>query len=58
MIFDLYSKIIKALDNDNYACSVFLDFTKASDTLNYEILIEKLDNYGVGECWINDLFQI
>ena len=46
-ILDLYSKIIKALDNGNYACSVLLDFIKAFDTVNHEILIKKLENYDV-----------
>ena len=31
-IFDLYSKIIKALDNADYACNIFLDFAKSFDT--------------------------
>ena len=46
-VFDLYSKIIKALGNSDYAYSVFLDFAEAFDTVNYEILIKKLENHGI-----------
>ena len=46
-ILDLNTRIAKALDNGDYAASVFLDFAKAFDTINHEILIDKLENYGV-----------
>ena len=46
-VLDLNTRIIKALDNGNYAASVFLDFDKAFDTVNHEILIDKLENYGI-----------
>ena len=48
-IFDLYPKIIKALDNGDYACSVFSDFGKDFDTVYHEILVKKIENYGVRE---------
>ena len=48
-IFDLYPKIIKAVDNGDYACSVFSDFGKDFDTVYHEILVKKIENYGVRE---------
>lgn len=47
--FDLYPKIIKALDNGDYACSVFSDFGKDFDTVYHEILAKRIENYGVRE---------
>ena len=34
------------LDHDNFACGVFLDFQKAFDSININI-IEKMVNYGI-----------
>ena len=48
-IFDLYPKIIKALDNGDYACSVLSDFGKDFYTIYHEILVKKIENYGVRE---------
>ena len=36
-----------ALDKGDYACSVFLDFAKAFDMVNHDILLKKLQNYGI-----------
>ena len=37
----------KAIDNNLYTCSVFLDFSKAFDTVSHKILLGKLDAYGI-----------
>ena len=39
--------IRKALDENKFACGVFVDFQKAFDTVNHDILIKKLDHYGI-----------
>ena len=46
-VLDLYAKLINALGKGEYACSVFLDFAKAFDTVNHMILLKKLENYGI-----------
>ena len=40
-------KIRNAIDNNQYACGVFLDFQKAFDTVNHRILPSKLEYYGI-----------
>ena len=40
-------KIKKSLDNNEYSCGVFLDFQKAFDTVNHELLLKKLHHYGI-----------
>ena len=37
--------IRNALDNDQIVCGVFLDLQKALDTVDYNILIKKLEYY-------------
>ena len=39
---DVTEKIRDALDRKLYACGLFIDLQKASDTFNHEILIDKL----------------
>ena len=46
-LINITEKIRKALDNSNFSCGIFLDLQKAFDTVNHEILIWKLEYYGV-----------
>ena len=43
----LMDKIIKALEKGHYVIGVFLDFSKAFDTVNHNILLKKLNHYGI-----------
>ena len=40
-------EIRKSLDNKEFVCGVFLDFQKAFDTVNHEILLAKLNHYRI-----------
>ena len=40
-------QISKALENGEYIVGVFLDFSKAFDTVNHDILFKKLEMYGI-----------
>ena len=40
-------KIQKAIERNQYSCGIFLDLSKAFDTVNHTILIKKLEYYGI-----------
>ena len=46
-LISITEKIREALDNNNFACGVFVDLQKAFDTVNHNILLSKLDHYGI-----------
>ena len=44
---ELVNKISEAIDNNDYTIGVFLDLSKAFDTVNQDILLHKLEHYGI-----------
>ena len=46
-ILNLLEIIQKALDGGQIACGIFIDLEKAFDTVSHDILLEKLDLYGI-----------
>jgi retron-type reverse transcriptase len=46
-IIELVDKITKAIDQRKYTIRIFLDLSKAFDTINHKILIKKLEYYGI-----------
>ena len=44
---ELIDEITKALDEEKFAVSIFLDLSKAFEMVNYSILLSKLDSYGI-----------
>ena len=47
VVTDVQSQISKNLDNKQHTCVILLDFRKAFDTVNHQILVRKLEKYGI-----------
>jgi hypothetical protein len=52
-IFDLTNNIMKALNDSKQIGGIFCDLTKVFDSVNHEILLTKLDFFGVREHFSN-----
>ena len=46
-LISITETIKKTLDNKKYGCGVFIDLKKAFDTVNHDILLHKLEHYGI-----------
>ena len=46
-ILSIVDRIQKAVDEHDFSCGIFLDLSKAFDTVDHKILISKLEHYGV-----------
>ena len=51
-LIDITENIRYALDNKKVACGIFVDLQKAFDTVNHNILLDKLYHYGIRELLI------
>ena len=46
-VMQLISKILDAFNENKYTLSIFIDLSKAFDTEDHDILLKKLDMYGI-----------
>ena len=46
-LLEITEKIKETIDNKKYGCGIFIDLRKAFDTVNHEILLKKLEYYGI-----------
>ena len=56
-IIELTNRLTNAIDKGEFTIGIFLDLSKAFDTINPKILMQKLENYGirrVTKLWFQD----
>ena len=46
-LLDIYNNISSSLDLNHHTIGIFLDLSKAFDTINHDILLSKLQHYGI-----------
>ena len=54
-VLSIIDQVQKAIEDRDYPCGIFLDFSKAFDTVNHNILLSKLEFYGIRGV-VKDLF--
>ena len=52
-LLSIQDKISEAIENNEYSLGVFFDLAKAFDTVNHNILLKKLNNYGIRGAQLN-----
>ena len=56
-ILEFISDTVESMENKKSTIGVFLDLSKAFDTINHNILLQKLDYYGIrgiAKTWFKD----
>ena len=46
-LIDLTEDIRKTIDSNKFACGIFVDLQKAFDTVDHNIILKKLEHYGI-----------
>ena len=56
-LIEITDNILQDLENGKFVCGIYLDLSKAFDTVDHEILLSKLHYYGIRGlplCWFRD----
>lgn len=46
-LLDMIDKVSTSIDKNEFSIGIFIDLSKAFDTINHNILFKKLENYGI-----------
>ena len=46
-VIDIQNSLLRNLDDNKMTCTIFLDLAKAFDSVNHNILLKKLERYGI-----------
>ena len=46
-VLSILDQVQLGIEDHDYSCGIFLDFSKAFDTVNHQILLTKLDYFGI-----------
>ena len=46
-LIEITEKIKESIDASKFGCGIFIDLKKAFDTVNHNILLKKLEHYGI-----------
>ena len=46
-LLQITEKIRESIDKGKYGCGIFIDLRKAFGTVNHQIILQKLDHYGI-----------
>ena len=52
-LIDIVENIRQCIENSKYGCGIFIDLKKAFDTVNHNILLRKLEHYGIRDVELN-----
>ena len=55
LTMDIINAIQNNIDNKLFSCGIIIDLKKAFDTVNHDILLQKLEHYGIKGI-VNDWF--